>query len=112
MANLCRAYLASEFFTRKIAAIRFNSPRDNAHELSGRHRAAARAAAVTRCCDGRIIAALGAFGDVLVDVDLNRAGKERPPRVQIGLHHRFAGELLAVEFEGLVRLVFDHLQEL
>ena len=113
--------LAGEFFPREFASIRIKFPRDKAHDLSGRHRGVAWQWRYPDAAKGEFAdvvvsncetAASSAFSHVLVDVDLDGTGKERPPGVQISLHHRFAGELLAVEFECLIRLVLDHLKEL
>jgi hypothetical protein len=47
----------------------------------------------------------------LINVNLDRAGEQRPPGLQIGLHPRIAGHPLAVDLEELVGLVLDLLDE-
>src|SRR5688572_28796568 len=48
---------------------------------------------------------------VLVDVDFDGAAKHRAPSLQIRLHPRVAGDLLAVYLEAFGRLVFNLLHE-
>jgi len=55
---------------------------------------------------------LGALGDVLINVDFDGPGKEGAPRLQVILHHGVAGELLTIELNGLIHLIFNHLEEL
>src|ERR1700737_3319880 len=47
----------------------------------------------------------------LVDVDLDRAGQERAPSLQISLYPRIADDPLTVELDDLMGVVFDLVDE-
>src|SRR5215471_20817277 len=49
---------------------------------------------------------------VLINVDFHGSGEERAAGLQVSLYHRIARPFLAVELEGLVRLILDQLQKL
>src|SRR5262249_20611830 len=63
----------------------------------------------------RLAAISGPFSepstDLLVDVDLDRAGQQRAPRLQIGLHPWIAGHALPVKLDEFVGVVFDLVHE-
>src|ERR671937_459130 len=57
-------------------------------------------------------ASLGLLGaNLLIDIELDCPAEHRTPSLQIGLHPRIAGELVAVELDRLVGLVFDLLHD-
>src|SRR5262245_23050526 len=49
--------------------------------------------------------------DFLVDIDIHRTAKQRPPALEIGLYPWIAGNSMAVKLDRLVRLVLDLLHE-
>src|SRR5262249_4190251 len=49
--------------------------------------------------------------DLLIDIDFDRAGKERAPRLHRGLHARIAGDALAVDLNQLMGFIFDLVNE-
>src|SRR5215468_1493985 len=49
--------------------------------------------------------------DLLIDIDFDRAGKQRAPRLHRGLHARVAGDALAVELDQLMGFIFDLVNE-
>src|SRR5262249_6840628 len=49
--------------------------------------------------------------DLLIDIDFDRAGKQRAPRLHRGLHARVAGDALAVDLDQLMGFILDLVNE-